>query len=270
MTDAAVQMNAQRLPAPARDLPEALAHLQTYGLCVIRDVLDQQALAQARAAIYRAVDEDRVAGRAQHGFGLDRDERNVRVWNLLNRDPVFAAMAEHPVALQLVRATLGWPALLSNISANVSRPGARAGVLHADQIFVPEPWPAAPQGVNVAWCIDDFTAENGATEVVVGSHRLNRAPTAADMAVAMLPVETSAGSIVAFESRIWHRAGTNSTTSAHRAAVFPFYSTPIYRTQENWFLSLERAVIDAASDTLLELLAYRSHGFGLVYGRSPR
>ncbi len=270
MTRAAPQIPAQKLPAPARDVPEALAHLQTCGLCIIEDVLDQEMLAHARAVIYRAVDEDQAAGRAQHGFGLDRDERNVRVWNLLNRDPVFSALAEHPVALQLVRATLGWPALLSNISANVTGPGAVAGVLHADQIFVPEPWPAAAQGVNVVWCIDDFTAANGATEVVVGSHRLNRAPTAADASVAMLPIEAKAGSVVAFESRIWHRAGANTTKSTHRAAVFPFYSTPIYRTQENWFLSLEPAVLDAASDSLLELLAYRSQGFGLVYGRSPR
>ena len=182
-------------------MTEALAQLQRYGICIIDDALDQQTLAHARAVIYRAIDEDLAVGRAQHGFGLDRDERNVRVWNLLNRDPVFAALAEHPLALQLVRATLGWPALLSNISANVTGPGAIAGVLHADQIFVPEPWPMAPQGVNVAWCIDDFTAHNGATEVVVGSHRLNRAPVAADRSVPMLPIEAKAGSIVAFEDR---------------------------------------------------------------------
>ena len=52
--------------------------------------------------------------------------------------------------------------------------------------------------------------------------------------------------------------------------MFPFYTTPVYRTQENWFLSLESGVVETASDTLLTLLAYRSEGFGLVYGRSPR
>ena len=154
---------------------------------------------------------------------------------LLNRDPLFAALAEHPLAMQWVRATLGWPALLSNISANITGPGALTGVLHADQIFVPEPWPSAPQGVNVAWCIDDFTFANGATEVVVGSHRLNRAPTAADQGVAMVPIEAKAGSMVAFESGIWHRSGANSTSSMHRAerlqpaAASAWISCPAWR-----------------------------------------
>ena len=53
---------------------------------------------------------------------------------LSNRDPLFAALAEHPLAMQWVRATLGWPALLSNISANITGPGALTGVLHADHI----------------------------------------------------------------------------------------------------------------------------------------
>lgn len=256
------------LPSPTRDLAQAKDDLREFGVCLIADALDASRLARARDAIYRAADDDGRRGIAQTGFALDRDDNNQRVWNLLNRDPVFVDLAEHPIAMDLVRHTLGWPALLSNISGNITGPGATAGVLHADQIFVPQPWPAAPQGINVAWCIDDFTTANGATEVVVGSHRLNRLPLPDEQSVVMTPVEAPAGSVFAFESRIWHRTGANTTADAHRAAVFPFYTTPIYRTQENWFLSLSPGVVRAASDTLLTLLAYKSQGFGLVYGRS--
>jgi ectoine hydroxylase-related dioxygenase (phytanoyl-CoA dioxygenase family) len=258
------------LPAPTRDVAAALKNVRELGVAVIPDVLAPAQLARARDAIARAADDDRARSRAQHGFGLDVDERNVRVWNLLNRDPVFCDLAEHPLALELVRETIGWPALLSNISGNITGPGASAGVLHADQVFVPEPWAQAPQGMNVAWCIDDFTRENGATEVVVGSHRWNRMPTEADAHVRMVSAEAPAGSVIAFESRIWHRTGANTSRDQQRAAVFPFYTTTIYRTQENWFLSLSPGVVGAASETLLTLLAYKTEGFGLVYGRSPR
>ncbi len=257
-------------PAPTRDLEQAQRNLRTHGVCVMPDMLGAAQLARAKDAIYRAADDDRVRQRQQHGFGLDVDELNIRVWNLLNRDPVFSDIAEHPAALALVRATIGWPALLSNISGNITAPGAAAGVLHADQIFVPEPWCSEPQGINVAWCIDEFTRENGATEVVVGSHRLNRLPGAGDAQVPMTPVEAPAGSLFAFESRIWHRTGANTTPDRLRAAVFPFYTRTIYRTQENWFLSLSPGVIDSASADMQTLLAWRSEGFGLVYGRSPR
>jgi ectoine hydroxylase-related dioxygenase (phytanoyl-CoA dioxygenase family) len=254
------------LPAATADLPQAVADLLNHGICLVAHALTGDVLESARQSIYRAADADRAH---PPRFALDLDDGNRRVWNLLNRDPVFSVLAEHPVALELVRAVLGWPALLSNISGNITGPGATHGVLHADQIFVPEPWPPAPQGLNVAWCLDDFTVANGATQVVPDSHRWNRLATASEMDVAMVSVTAPAGSLFAFDSRIWHRTGANTSTAAQRAGVFAFYTRPIYRTQENWFLSLAPHVLRSASTDLLTLLAYRSEGFGLVYGRSP-
>jgi ectoine hydroxylase-related dioxygenase (phytanoyl-CoA dioxygenase family) len=258
------------LPAATRDMAQALSDLREYGLCIVPEVLDRTTLARLREAVYRAADNDDLYGRRPHGFVLDRDAHNRRVWNLLDRDPLFAMLAEHPLALEFVRATLGWPALLSNISGNITGPGAVAGVLHADQVFVPLPWPKRPQGLNVAWCIDDFTRANGATEVLPGSHRRMGNPGVDAELEPLLPIEAAAGSVFVFESRLWHRTGANRTTNEQRAAVFPFYTTPTYRTQENWFLSLRPEVVDSASDTLLTLLAYKSEVFGLVYGQSPR
>ncbi|MBX9607711.1 MAG: phytanoyl-CoA dioxygenase family protein [Gammaproteobacteria bacterium] len=263
-------MSDVRLPPLTRDWDRALADLREHGLCLVADALPSDMLGRARDALYRAVEDDACAGRRSAGFTLDRDAGNRRVWNLLNRDPLFAALAEHPLALHLVQATLGWPALLSNISGNIVGPGATAGVLHADQVFVPQPWPKRPQGLNVAWCIDDFTRDNGATEVLPGSHLLARNPRGDDDVRDLVPIEAPAGTALIFESRLWHRTGANTSRDAWRAAVFPFYTTPTYRTQENWFLSLAPEVVDAASDTLLTLLAYKTEHFGLVYGESPR
>jgi len=51
--------------------------------------------------------------------------------------------------------------------------------------------------------------------------------------------------------------------------VFAWYTKPIYRTQENWFLSLRPEVRQFASDDMLVLLGYRTAGLGLVNGASP-
>jgi len=232
-------------------------------------VLTGAQLERARDALYRAAADDRARGREQK-FGLDYvdDGTNQRVWNLLSRDPVFADLVEHSLALELVRAVIGWPALLGNISANITGPGGGEMVLHADQIFVPEPWPAEPQGVNVAWCLDDFTETNGATCVAPGSHRLHRNPRE-DEQVQMVPLVAPAGTMIVFESRVWHRTGFNRTPDRHRAGVFAWYTRPIYRTQENWFLSLDPSVRQFASETMLVLLGYKTQGLGLVNGRSP-
>ncbi|HEX2889919.1 phytanoyl-CoA dioxygenase family protein [Vineibacter terrae] len=257
-------------PAPTRDPARAARDIATFGFCIVPDVLAGDRLARVRDALYRAADEDRARGREQK-FRLDyaHDDTNQRVWNLLSRDPVFGDLAEHPLALELVRAVVGWPALLGNISANITGPGGGEMVLHADQTFVPEPWPAEPQGVNVAWCIDDFTDENGATRVVPGSHRQHRKPAAEDAAAATVALEAPAGSFIVMESRVWHKTGFNRTPDRRRAGIFAWYTRPIYRQQENWFLSLNPSVRQFASDTMLVLLGYRAEGLGLVNGKSP-
>jgi ectoine hydroxylase-related dioxygenase (phytanoyl-CoA dioxygenase family) len=267
--NAAVSAARASLPAVTSNLDQAEADLRDHGICLVADVLSAEVLEDARAALYRAAAQDQARGVRQNGFGLDYGDGNHRVWNVLSRDPVFVALAEHPAALRLVRSTIGWPALLGNLSANIALPGAQDGLLHPDQIFVPQPWPSDPQGINVAWCLDPFTAENGATRFVPESHRRNRAPRPED-GDASLPALAPAGTMIAFESRLWHRSGANTTSNQHRAALFAWYSRTIYRTQENWFLSLSPWVLEGASDELLTLLAYRSEGFGLVNGHSPR
>ncbi len=258
------------LPRPTRDAAQAVSDIETFGFCIVPDVLSPERLARVREALYRAASEDRARGREQK-FRLDytHDETNQRVWNLLSRDPVFADLAEDALALELVKSTVGWPALLGNISANITGPGGGEMVLHADQIFVPEPWPSQPQGVNVGWCIDDFTDENGATRIVPGSHRLNRKPAAAESTAESVALEAPAGSIVVMESRVWHKTGHNRTKDSRRAGIFAWYTRPIYRQQENWFLSLNPSVRQFASETMLVLLGYRAEGLGLVNGKSP-
>ena len=258
------------LPPPARDVEEGLAHIREFGLCIMTDVLAGPNLARARDALYRAAADDRARGR-ERKFGLDYgdDDSNQRVWNVLSRDSVFEDMIEHPLALAFVRGVLGWPALLGNLSANITGPGGGEMVLHADQIFVPEPWAADPQGLNVAWCLDDFTEANGATRIAPGSHRLNRAPRADEGDVPTVPLEAPAGSMVVFESRVWHKTGFNRTADQRRAGVFGWYTKPNYRAQENWFLSQDPAIRTFASDDVLVLLGYKAEGLGLVYGASP-
>jgi len=257
------------LPPIVDDIAVARDHIREHGLALLSGRIAPAKLKQARDATYAGADDDRRQGREADRFGLDYGDGNVRVWNILNRDPVFRELVQLPVVLELLREVIGWPALLGNISANIAQPGSAGGVLHADQIFVPRPWPAEPQGMNFAWLLDDFTADNGATEVVPRSHLAGDDVDPAELETRAVPVIAPAGTLMVFESRIWHRTGSNRSANP-RAALFGWYTKPIYRTQENWFLSLDDEVVEGASDELLVLLAYKTQGFGLVYGRSPR
>lgn len=258
------------VPEPTRDMAQGLRNLAEFGLTIVPDALTGAALTDTRDALYRAADSDRARGR-EVKFSLDyaEDGSNRRVWNVLSRDPLFEDLAFHPLAVDFVKQVLGWPSLLGNLSANITGPGGGEMVLHADQIFVPEPWCSEPQGLNVAWCVDDFTEENGATRFVPGSHKLNRLPLPGEAETATVAMAAPAGSAVVFESRIWHKTGNNRTANQTRAGIFAWYTKPIYRPQENWFLSLRPEVRQFASEDALVLLGYKSEGLGLVQGASP-
>jgi ectoine hydroxylase-related dioxygenase (phytanoyl-CoA dioxygenase family) len=218
-------------PTPTTDLDAARRDLAELGVCVVCSALAPGALADARQALYRAAAQDRQRGRHRHWEGdAEGDDTNQRVWNLPSRDPVFLDLVEHPLALTFVREVLGWPALLSNISANITGPGGGEMGLHADQGYMPEPW-GRIQGINVAWCLDDFTEDNGGTRVVPGSNRLNRTPTPDEQFLPTVALEAPAGSMVVMEGRAWHRTGNNVTADQHRAGVFAWYTLPIYLPQ---------------------------------------
>lgn len=267
MTDQNVAAHpGQRLPSATTDIVQAEADLKNHGICVIEKVLEGAALQRVREAIYRAAENDALQ---THGpdFPLDYGTSNQRIWNLPSRDPVFAELAEHPFVIHLLRSLLGWPVLLSSFSANIAGPGGDDSQMHADQFYVPGHWDT-PQSVNFAWVIDDFTKENGATTFVAGSHRLGRnpLPDEQDLGESLI---AKAGALIAFEGRLWHKTGLNTTQSDRRAGLFANYTHNIYRTQENWFLSLDRSVVQTASKTLLTLLGYHTEGLGMVNGVSP-
>jgi hypothetical protein len=90
---------ALALPAPTTDLDQARQDLTRTGVGAVRDVLTDEALADVRAALYRAARSDRRRGREVKFLGdYPDDNTNQRVWNLPSRDPVFLDLVEHPMA----------------------------------------------------------------------------------------------------------------------------------------------------------------------------
>ncbi len=166
----------------------------------------------------------------------------------------------------MVRAAIGWPALLSNLSANITSPGSGEMYLHADQSLSPLPW-NRPHSVNIIWCLSDFTDAVGATRVVPGSHNFNRPANAEDQSLDTVAAEASAGSIIIMEGRMWHKTGPNRSGNTERLGVFGYYTLPIFLPQENWWLSLDPSVRQFGSDTLLQLLGFKeSSPMGRVNG----
>jgi ectoine hydroxylase-related dioxygenase (phytanoyl-CoA dioxygenase family) len=254
---------------PTADLEAARADLSEYGLCLIAGGLGPDALNGVRDRLYEIADADPDAGR---GYVYDNDLTNQRVWCLLRYGKVFADLATDPTALDLVRRLLGSRLLLSSLTANITSPGGGEMVVHTDQGYLPHPWPEFPLVANAIWMIDEFRADNGATMVAPGSHRLGYGPQHLDAGESppeLVPLEGPAGTLCVMDGRIWHHTGVNCSDGDRRAGLFSYYTKPHIRSQEDWQRSLSvQQLAEADKDPVLaDLLGLRSwHSLGLVNG----
>jgi hypothetical protein len=220
-------------------LGDARQRLREDGWCVVPDVLSQEEITEALERLWKAAGESRRRGVDTYMPALDPNASNVRVFNLLDIDPLFRDLIRHPTALGLIRSLLGDDFLISNFTANIARPGSKSMPIHSDQaIVVPPPW-AHPWALNIIWALTDVRRENGATLFLPGSHRFtDRSQMPADPLPLMRPFEAPAGSIIAMEGRMWHTSGANVTADEDRALLFGYYTAPFLRPQVNHNVTL--------------------------------
>ena len=238
-------------PVDGALVDSALARLAVDGVAVVPGVLTADEAGDALDRLWAASGESERRGIPTHIANLDPNASNVRVFNLIDLDPLFGQLIAHPTADAIVTGLLGRDYIVSNFTANIARPGSESMVVHSDLAAVmPAPWTAA-LSCNVIWCLTDVHPDNGATLHIPGSHRyrvLDDLPP--DPMSHMVPFEAPAGSIVVMEGRIWHTSGRNVTADEDRALLFGYYTKPFLRPQWNFTAAL-RPEVQAAMPAVM-------------------
>jgi ectoine hydroxylase-related dioxygenase (phytanoyl-CoA dioxygenase family) len=244
------------------DRKQAEADLDEHGYCLLEGALAPDQLAEIRARIVELAEQE-VRDGTDYVY---ENGCNQRIWTLLNKGDCFVDLAQHPLVSGLMEKLLGFGYLLSNIDANIAGPGGPPMFLHADQSFVPPPWPDYPLVANAMWMLDDFTPENGGTRVVPGSHRKGYGPMPTTDDSQSVPVCGPAGTAMVFEGRLWHQTGANVTADERRHGILAYYCRPFMRTQESWHLSIDPAVLERRPE-LRPLLGYELYlSLGMIDG----
>jgi ectoine hydroxylase-related dioxygenase (phytanoyl-CoA dioxygenase family) len=241
----------------------ALDELQGSGFVVLRELMGRDELEAIRAELAPYL-TGRLFGRNDfEGF------RSERVYALLAKAPSVAVLVEHPAVLELVDAVLHPNYLLSaNLAINV-HPGETAQMLHADDGYCRWPRPRQPLGVSAIWAIDDFTGDNGATELIPGSHAWgDEVPDPGDGRIQQITMP--AGSAVVLMGTLLHRGGANRSKCT-RLGITPQYCEPWIRQIENMALAVPPLAASAFPPRVQALLGYSIDPpfIGYVDGRDP-
>lgn len=230
-----ISTGVERFLVENSELAKHFDDLEAHGFCVVEDVLTAAEVSGIREKLLTAATESNRRGVPTHIPSLDPNDANVRVFNLLDLDPIFLELMERPEAIEFVKKLVGDDFIVSNFTANIARPGAKSMHAHSDLgIVFPGPW-LKPWSMNVLWCLDDVHQDNGATRYLPYSHKITYAKDVPnDMLDNMRSFNAKAGSIIIMDGRLWHTSGENVTEKEERAIVFGYYSAAFLRPQVNW------------------------------------
>ena len=243
----------------------AIAEIRERGYTVIEDALVPAEVELVREELAPWLQGEFLGRNNFEGY------QSERVYALLAKAPSIAMTVEHPRILPLVDAFLQPGYLLSAALAIKLHPEETEQPFHIDD-GGDTPLLRRPRemvGVSTIWALDDFTEENGATEIIPGSHLWgeDEQPCANKAVTVTMP----AGSVLVFAGNLFHRGGANRSQAA-RLALTVQYCMPWLRQIENMSLAVPAAAAKQYSKRVQEMLGYGivSPGFmGYVDGKHP-
>lgn len=240
-----------------------VAALEADGYAVVEGLADRGTIAS-------------VAAELRPHFEAQAQRRNAtaRIHSRVLADaPTLQQRMIDPLVMGVMERLLGPHCVrfqLSSVQGIEVGPGADDQELHRDDDIFRLPHPHPVFEVNVMWAVTDFTAENGATRVVPGSHLWpsGRRPEAGTEIAAAMP----AGSALLWLGSTWHGAGANRTDRA-RIGVYAGYSLGWLRQEEMMVLALPPEAVRPMPEALQRLIGYELKGsmtLGWLDGRDPR
>ncbi len=237
-------------------LPMTLEALQHQGVAVVTNMLSPEFLAETRERMYA------VQRLLWNDVGEDRLHRagEVGVMRLmLKYDRHFFRFLEIPEALQIVDATVSNTAILhlqNGFILPTSPPGQGPKVFQTRfHMDFPRVLNGYLMSINLLFAIDPFTPDNGATVVVPGTHQRTVPPSTSFLDRAAVPGVCPAGSVLVFDSTLWHAAGAN-TSGGDRLAINHQFTRSYIKQQIDYVRALGEVEVLAQAPRTQQLLGW--------------
>ena len=250
--------------SPDTDIDVILDIIERDAAVVIDDVLNAKDLDDIKNELAPYLKNDIEGDNEFTGF------QTKRVGALIARSPKCRELALHPAMNTLAKKFLapfcdGYQ--LHFTSAISIGPNETAQILHRDRGvwggYVPR---KIETQFSTVWAITDFTKENGATQVVPGSHKWDKDRLPQDHEIEF--AEMKAGSVFIYTGSVMHGGGANKT-SENRMGIFLHYAPNWLRQEENQYLSCPPEIAKDLEPELRDLLGYSQGGYVLGFFTDP-
>ncbi len=230
------------------DTQTACRRIEEQGYCVVEGLVDAVEAARFESRARQLMTDKIGKVNEKNGYG--------NLEGALIQMPELAPLCAHPVVLEIGKHFFGWPFFLANsVCIKWVKPGAADGELHSDWPPVPEPYPPWPMFLQTMWMLTDFTAENGGTRVVPGSHRWGKRPTVEPDPTREVTADGPAGSLLIWNGFLWHRSAANTTADRHRVGANIAYIPKYIHRPHNWMWpDVPVAIYTSFPEPLQELL----------------
>jgi hypothetical protein len=111
--------------------------------------------------------------------------------------------------------------------------------------------------VNALVMLDDFTLANGATHILSHSQNLQQQPTDEHFYAQASRATGERGSVLLFDSRMWHATGRNTTDAPRRALTLTFTS-PFFKPQLDYARLFGYSNLDRCNAWMRQVLGFNA------------
>lgn len=238
-----------------KPVEDHLAAIKSQGYSIIKNVISPQKADTIADDLLRLEKELNITPHDNRFEGA----LTVRIYNLLIHGILYEEIPVAASVLPIVEGVLGHDCLVSSLSSIAIGPGESTQPLHGDDQQIGLRNTVKPLVCNTMWALTDFTAENGATRIVPGSHNYNSYPDYYhQQGIETVPAEMSKGDVLIWNGALWHGGGANSTENT-RVGIAMNYCAGFIRQQENQQLGIPFAKAKNFNTRLQELIGYGTY-----------
>lgn len=210
-----------------QELNQKLEELNHNGFTVLEDVIDADALVSMQQAF------DQLSANYEANFDPARINENEMgtLRCIISLDQAFHHLFKVDRVVALAQAYMGNFNYYSFNGFYTSKKFTHPTTLfHRDiKAFTTE----SVLSLNLLYNLDNTTAQNGATWIVPGSHKLKTKPSEAYIEKHKQQVCVQAGSVIVFNSLTYHASGMNHS-GENRRAIANVLRLPFMKPQFDW------------------------------------